>query len=535
VESQQPGALSLVGSTKGCDRGSVLCGLLDAPAHWFPDGAAILVGDEPVCTWSGLAERVARRATGLRERHDVGPGDTVALFAANCPEYLEILFGIWHAGAVAVPISSRLHAREAAALLDSSRASVCFATPDVADELAAHCPDGTRVVVVGDTEDAALAAAEPSAAAPRSLGDDAWIFFTSGTTGRAKGARLTHGNLLAMTSAYYADVSDVAPGDSIVHVAALSHASGLFSLPFVGRGAAQVLPPSGHFDAGELLSLIAAGRRSTFFVPPTLLHRLCRAEQLSSTPIDRIGRVLVGAAPVRPADLRAGSDALGACLWNGYGQGESPCTITAMSSEAIASALDDGDDERLGSVGVARFATRVRVVGEGDQPLPVGEVGEVVVDGPTVMAGYLDMPGATAETLRGGWLHTGDLGRFDAHGHLTLVDRAKDVVITGGYNVYPSEVEEILLTHPAVAEAAVIGVPDEEWGERVVAYVVAGTDSTVDVAALDARCIDAIARHKRPKEYRIVEELPRNSAGKVLKKELRELHAHEEVAHDTAR
>lgn len=508
----------------------VLCGLIDAPAHWFPDRPAILVGDEPARTWGELARAVARRGAGLSARHGVAPGDAVALFAGNCPEYLEILFGIWHAGAVAVPISSRLHSREAAALLEASRARVCFVTQDVADDLVAAAPDITRVVVVGDDEDALIASSEPSQAVPRGLGDDAWIFFTSGTTGRAKGARLTHGNLLAMTAAYYADVMDVGPRDSIVHVAALSHASGLFALPFLGRGATQVLPPSGHFDAAELLGLVAAAERSTFFVPPTVLQRLCRAEQLASTPIERIGRVLVGAAPVRPRDLSAGVSALGPCLWNGYGQGETPCTITAMGADAIGQAVEQGDMERLGSVGVARFATRVRVVGADDQPLPHGEVGEVVVDGPTVMAGYLDMPDATASALRGGWLHTGDLGRFEANGHLTLVDRAKDVVITGGYNVYPSEVEEILVADPAVAEAAVIGVPDDEWGERVVAYVVADAGAKVDTSVLDARCLEAIARHKRPKEYRIVEELPRNSAGKVLKKTLQELHANEEVA-----
>jgi long-chain acyl-CoA synthetase len=154
--------------------------------------------------------------------------------------------------------------------------------------------------------------------------------------------------------------------------------------------------------------------------------------------------------------------------------------------------------------------------------LPPGEVGEVVVDGPTVMAGYLDMPEASAETLRGGWLHTGDLGRFDETGHLTLVDRAKDVVISGGYNVYPREVEDVLLTDPAVADVAVLGVPDEEWGERVIAYVVA--PNGVDEGALDQLCLDTIARHKRPKEYVVIDELPRNAAGKVLKRSLRELY-----------
>jgi long-chain acyl-CoA synthetase len=375
-------------------------------------------------------------------------------------------------------------------------------------------------MVAGDADERALlrgAAIEPVA---RELTDDAWIFFTSGTTGTPKGARLSHGNLLAMTAAYHADVDTVGPGDQLIHVAALSHASGLFSLPFLARGAAQVLPESGGFDPAELIGLLARGERSTFFVPPTLLRRLAAAPGASAAR-GRVGRVIVGAAPVRAADLREGMGVFGACLWNGYGQGESPCTITAMGPQAMAAALAADDDGQLASVGVARWGIRVRVVGDAGAELPAGEIGEVVADGPTVMSGYLGAREATAETLRGGWLHTGDLGRFDAGGRLTLVDRVKDMLISGGYNVYPTEVENVLLADPAVQDAAVLGVPDAEWGERVVAFVVAARGHELDTAALDRRCLDEIARHKRPREYHAVAALPRNAAGKVLKRELR--------------
>lgn len=503
----------------------MLAALLDGPAKHTPDRPAIVLGDRPVHTWATLAEAVARRAAGLAGRLGVAPGDHVAIVAANCPEYLEILFSIWHAGAVAVPISAKLHPREVGQLLAGARAKACFAGAEIAEGIDRCAPEGTRVLAVAEADDRALAAAEPAAAqVRRAITDDAWIFFTSGTTGRSKGARLTHGNLLAMTAAYYADVDALGGRDTIIHIAALTHASGLFALSFLGRGATQVLPASGRFDAAELVSLIAAGQRSTFFLPPTLLGRLCRSEQLRSAPVQRIGRVLVGAAPTRARDLRTAVAALGPCVWNGYGQGESPCTITAMSAPAIAAAAEAGDDALLSSVGRARFATRVRVLdGEGLE-LPPGEVGEVAVDGPTVMAGYLDMPRQSAETIRDGWLHTGDLGVFDERGHLTLVDRVKDVVITGGYNVYPSEVEEILRGDPNVAEVSVIGVPDEEWGERLVAYLVAGPAGEPDPAALERRCLEAIARHKRPREYHLLGELPRNAAGKVLKGQLRELH-----------
>jgi long-chain acyl-CoA synthetase len=428
---------------------------------------------------------------------------------------------------VAVPISSRLHVLEAADLLDSAGATVCFATGAEAQALEAVAPPGTRIVVLGGADDAALANHEPLEPVPRATTADAWIFFTSGTTGRAKGARLSHGNLLAMAAACYADISPVGPGDALIHVAALSHASGLMALAFLAGGATQVLPASGGVDVGELLDLVAAGTRSTFFVPPTLLRRLSAAPALASAPVDRIGTVLVGAAPVSPDDLRAGVHALGPRVWNGYGQGESPCTITANPPAAVAAAVAEGDERVLGSVGVPRWATRVRVVDGDDRVVPFGEVGEVVVDGPTVMAGYLDLPDASAEALRGGWLHTGDLGRFDDDGHLTLVDRAKDVVITGGNNVYPREVEDVLIAHPSVADVAVVGLPDPEWGEVVAAFVVpADANAPVDAAALDALCRQRIARHKRPRSYHAVAELPRNAAGKVLKKTLREGLAH---------
>ena len=494
--------------------------LLDAPARALADRPAVVSGDYTARTWAGLAEAVARRAGALSAHHGIRPGDPVAIVAANCPQYLEMLLAVWHAGAVAVPVSSRLHPREANALLENCAARLCVATPDIAEALAPLLAPATRLLVLGEPDERAMARAEPVEAVRRNALDTAWIFYTSGTTGEAKGAQLSHGNLLAMSAAYYADVAEVGPGDAFVHVAALSHASGLFALPFLARGAVQVLPPSGGFDAAELLELVGARQRSSFFVPPVLLRRLAEAvERAPAAPVDRLRTVLVGAAPVRADDLRRGITALGPRVWNGYGQGESPCTITAMSAAATAAAFDD--PERLVSVGMARWATRVRVVDREDRALPAGEVGEVVVDGPTVMSGYLGRPEATAEALRGGWLHTGDLGWFDETGHLVLVDRVKDVVITGGYNVYPREVEDVLLSDPAVAEAAVVGVRDTEWGERLVAFVVPGRLGAPDPAALDARCLSAIARHKRPKQYVVVDALPRNAAGKVLKTALR--------------
>jgi long-chain acyl-CoA synthetase len=494
-----------------------LAGLIEGPARRLRDRTAVFDGDRPATTWAGLAEDVARRAGGLRSTHGIEPGARVALWAHNSAAYLTSLLAVWHAGAVAVPIAARLHPREAAVLIDDCAASLCLTDESLAGGLATHT--ATPMQPLGGPEDD-LGSAEPIPLTPRAATDDAWLFYTSGTTGRAKAARLSHANLLATATAYFADVAPVGPEDSLLHAAALSHASGLFALSFLGRGAAQVLPASGGFDVDEVDDLVAAHRRTTLFVPPVLLRRLVAGAGGRTLDPQRLGTILVGAAPVRAEDLRAGVAAFGPRVWNGYGQGESPNTITAMSAADVAASLDRPD--RLTSVGTARFATRVRVVDPAGQPLPPGEVGEVVVSGPTVMAEYLDRPDASGETLRDGWLHTGDLGRFDEEGYLTLVDRAKDVVITGGYNVYSREVEDVLAADPAVADVAVIGVPDQEWGERIVAVVVPREGAELDPAALDARCLAAIARHKRPREYVVRPELPRNPAGKVLKTLLRE-------------
>ena len=209
-------------------------------------------------------------------------------------------------------------------------------------------------------------------------------------------------------------------------------------------------------------------------------------------------------------------------LWNGYGQGESPCTITAMAKEMLAQAIEAGDEARMTSVGIARTGIEVAILDQDDRPVPSGEIGEVAVRGDTVMSGYWGLPAESAAALRSGWLHTGDLGAFDERGFLTLRDRAKDLIISGGSNIYPREVEEALLEDPDLAEVAVIGVPDEEWGESVMAILVAVPGATLDVARLENLCLQRIARFKRPRYWRVVDALPKNSAGKVLKRELRQ-------------
>lgn len=280
--------------------------------------------------------------------------------------------------------------------------------------------------------------------------------------------------------------------------------------------------PSGGYDAAEMRVILQARQAVTFFAPTTLLSRM-RRDGIGELAEGHLRTVLTGAGPVLAQDVRDAVDTFGPRLWNGYGQGESPCTITAMDKAATASAVVADDEATLVSVGLPRSGTAIRLTdAEGREVLP-GEPGEVCVRGPTVMAGYLNRPEATAQALCDGWLRTGDVGRLDERGRLCLLDRIKDVIISGGMNIYAREVEEALAQHGAVAEVAVIGRPHPEWGEQVVALIVpeSGVASDGLADSLDRHCLDRLARFKRPKSYEFRETLPRNAAGKVLKARLR--------------
>lgn len=497
--------------------------LLANAARTFGDRPALTLGTRTVFDYRTLASRAARLAGGLRSSHRLAPGDRVALAMKNCPEYLEALFACWHAGLAVVPMSAKLHPRELAFMAEDCGARLILATDDLAGEMAATLPS-TPVLACGGPDYLRLLEADPLPREPVEPEALAWIFYTSGTTGRPKGAMLTHRNLMAMTLGYLADVDQLTERDALLHLAATSHASGLFALSFVAKGANNVLPESGGYDPFEMATIIDATPNLTFFVPPTLLRRMVCDRPMHAANLETLRTVIVGAAPVYAEDLRAGLALFGAKLWNGYGQGESPCTITAMSKAMIAAAAAASNDERLMSVGIARTGIEVRVADDSGEAVPPGAVGEVLVRGETVMNGYWNRPDATAEALRGGWLHTGDLGRLDETGYLTLLDRKKDLIISGGSNIYAREIEEVILSHPGVAEVAVIGLPDPEWGENVLAIVVA-SDVAPTADELDRLCLGRIARYKRPKRYEFVAALPKNAAGKVLKRELRDMYA----------
>ena len=493
---------------------------LERAGRSYRDRPAVGHGTRVVLTYGALAERAARLAGALRDRHGLRPGDRVVIAAKNAPEYVEMLYGAWHAGLAAVPANAKLHGREFGYILEHSGARVCLASAGLDTDIAPHAPASLeRLITVGSADYAALFATDPIAGVPRAGDDLAWLFYTSGTTGRPKGAMLTNRVLAVASHAYLAEVDPTAPGEPILHAAPMSHGSGLYMMGNVARCAVNVVPESGGFEPEEIFRLFDAWPKSSMFAAPTMVKRLIECPAACNET--NIRTIVFGGAAMYVEDALRALDRFGPRFVQIYGQGESPMTITVLPKEDIAAREHPRWHERLASAGRPFACVDVRVADEDNRPLPPGETGEILCRGDSVMAGYWRDAEASARTLRGGWLHTGDVGALDEDGYLTLKDRSKDVVISGGSNIYPREIEEVLLTHPGVREVSVIGRPDREWGEVVVAYVV-GEAAPAD---LDGLCLGAVARFKRPKDYVFVDALPKNNYGKILKTELRAIDA----------
>ncbi len=496
-----------------------LAGWVEKWGRAAPDRPAIALGTATYVNYRQWAARSRAFAGNLRAM--CRPEDRVAIAMTNRPEFLEALFAIWHAGLVAVPMNAKLHSDEFGYIIGQSEASLILASPDRADDVAPH----GHTIVTDSAEWRRLCQGDGINVVPRRPDDLAWLFYTSGTTGRPKGAMLTHGILMAQTLAYFAEIEPVGAGDCVLHAAPMSHGSGCYGLPFVAMGAKTIVPESAGFDPDEIATLLAAHGNVSFFAAPTMVSRLINHAGFAAGDHAGLRTIIYGGAPMHLETLLRAMDLLGPKFAQIYGQGEVPMTITALAKAIHADRSRPRWREIMGSVGLPRTNVEVRVTDADDGELPVGEIGEVLVRGDVVMMGYWRNPDATAETLRGGWLHTGDMGAFDDEGFLTLKDRSKDLIISGGSNIYPREVEEVLLRHPGVLEVSVIGRPHSDWGEEVVACVVARTERAVSAEELDALCLSAIARFKRPRFYVFLEALPKNNYGKVLKTELRRQHS----------
>ena len=459
-------------------------------------GNRALLWDGGELSYAGFEDQVARIAGALRDRHGLKPGDRVGMAMENGPEFLPVLYGIWRAGMTAIPMNAKLHPRELSWILENARAGLCVASPKQAAGLGGvPAPD---VVETGSADYAALLAGDPVTKVESRPEDPAWVFYTSGTTGRPKGAVLTFRNLAAMSLMYFADVDRVGADDIRLHAAPMSHGSGIYALPFVMAGA-QNLTVSG-FEPERVFDVLARHRNVSFFAAPTMVTRLVNHPLAGSADVSGLKTLCYGGAAMYLADLKRALALFGPRLYQLFGQGEAPMTITHVTKAMHADSAHPRYEDILSSAGFPRSATEVAVIGEDWEELPPGEVGE----------------------MRDGWLRTGDVGVMDPEGFFTLKDRSKDLIISGGSNIYPREVEEVLLRDPAVREVAVVGAPHADWGEEVVAFLVPRDGARPDQAALDALCLDNLARFKRPKRYCIVADLPKNSYGKVLKTELRE-------------
>lgn len=496
---------------------------LERAAALYPGAPALLIGNRLVANYREFARRAASMAAALRRDHGILPGDRVAVFMANRIDYLDVLYATWFAGAVVVPINAKLHPKEVAWMLENSEAKLVISAGTLSADLAPLIAGGpTRLLDADSAVFAALYRAAPLDHPLRRERDDlAWLFYTSGTTGKPKGVMITNANIEAMVLSYFVDVDAVEHEDAILYAAPMSHGAGLYNFMFVIRGARHIVPQSAGFDAPEIAALAQELGGISMFAAPTMVRRMVADARARGYRGDGLKTIVYGGGPMYVADIIEAVEVLGPRFAQIYGQGESPMTITALSRQLVADRNHPNWQRRLGSVGRAQSCVEVIVADETGRECPRGVIGEILVAGAPVMKGYWRDEEASRQTIREGWLWTGDMGLMDEDGFVTLHDRSKDVVISGGTNIYPREVEEALLTHPAVAQVSVVGAADPEWGEIVVAFIVLEEGQAAAAEVLDAHCTTTIARFKRPKRYIFLPDLPKNAYGKVLKTELR--------------
>ena len=477
------------------------------------DQPALFHGTDQIANYAELANMVQSCAAWLQD-NGVAPGDHIGIFMKNTPEYLTVFYGIWAAGAVAVPINGKLHPKEADWILENAEAKFVFCCEGLGAALSEiECCVHVFVPALGDFKDG-----RSFHIVDRHSDDLAWLFYTSGTTGRPKGVMITHGMICQMALGYFADVDHVSAQDTALYAAPMSHGAGLYNIMHMRVGARHVVPKSGGFEEGEIFELARHFGNVHMFAAPTMVKRMTQIAKEHGETGAGIRTIVYAGGPMYLADIIEAVDHFGPIFVQVYGQGECPMGITALSREEVCDRTHPNWKERLKSVGRAQSTVEVQIGDENGNILPIGEIGEIMVRGDLVMPGYWKNPEASEKTLRNGWLQTGDMGAMDQDGYVTMHDRSKDMIISGGTNIYPREVEEVLMTHPDVIEASVVGRPNAEWGEDVVAFVV----GDVSTDALDDLCLSQIARFKRPKDYVFLDQLPKNNYGKVLKTVLRE-------------
>jgi acyl-CoA synthetase (AMP-forming)/AMP-acid ligase II len=472
------------------------------------------------------ANRIAHAlvATGL------APGDRVAILSKNSIEYALFYYGCSKAGVVPVPLNYRLAPPEWSYILNDAGARLVVAQDALARALEPVRDELTGVKrcvamggdVAGWERFDAFLAGQPDTAPDRRVSPDSDLYqmYTSGTTGRPKGAVLTHRAVMAQLQQAAIGFSAV-PGERSLIVAPMYHAAaGVTTFVTVQAGGSLFIQED--FAPAAVVRALSEERIGlALLVPAMIQFCLVAVPDVASRRYDSLRLIVYGASPIAEQTLRRAIEVFGCDFVQGYGMTETTAAATYLLPADHRRALA-GEPKLLLSAGRPLIGTDLRIVGEGGRSLPPGQIGEIAVRGPQLMRGYWNLPEATAEALRDGWMHTGDAGSLDDEGYLFVQDRTKDMVVSGGENVYPREVEDVLYQHPAVAEAAVIGVPDAKWGEAVKALVVAKPGQTVTAEELIEFCNGRLAGYKRPRSVDFVDALPRNPSGKVLKRELRE-------------
>lgn len=495
--------------------------LLTQTARRLPDAPALFWRDR-CWTFAELDERVDRLAEALRGL-GIAKGDRVLVHSRNSNAMFESMWACFKAGAVWVPTNFRLTPAEVAYLGASSRAVVMLRDAGFqahAEAVRAASSHLRQVIAISDRREgeldyeallAASAPTLPDREADVAYGDPCWFFYTSGTTGRPKAAVLTHGQMSFVVTNHLADLM---PGtterDASLVVAPLSHGAGIHQLSQVARGAVTVLTGGEKLDPEEVWTLVERHRVTNMFTVPTILTALVRHPAVDAHDHSSLRHVIYAGAPMYEADQQEALAKLGPCLVQYFGLGEVTGNITVLRP-------DMHRPENAGSCGVPRTGMEVAILDDGGRRLPHGEIGEICVRGPAVFAGYFENEEANRKAFAGGWFHTGDLGRMDARGFLYITGRASDMYISGGSNVYPREVEEAILTHPAIAECAVVGLPHPKWGEAGIACVVPHPDATVREEEVLAHLRDRIARYKQPLRVVVWDALPKSGYGKVPK------------------
>lgn len=484
-------------------------------------------------TYNELGHRALAVSASLR-RLGLHHGERVVLITSNCDEFIEIEHGLFLSGLVRVALSHRLHPREVAHIIRDCEASAVFADEgwvDALTEIRSDLPSVRNLISIGPLTSSvtdALSYADLMSSITElkrpleqlSPDDLAALLYTSGTTGAPKGAALTHRNWVAMVRNSLVDLPDIDENDVVLHIAPLSHFSGYVATTCFVRGASHIV--ARRFDPTEALETIVSHNVTIIPMVPTMINALVLAAEQVGRPTTNLRCIVYGGSGIAPDRIARAIDAFGDVFVQFYGLSETPMPLSSLSRQSHR--LDPRHEvppERLGSAGRVNPFVEVRLISNGAEVHP-GDVGEIVVRGDTVMQGYWGKPRETAEMIDNeGWAWTGDLGRFDAEGFLYVVDRKKDVIISGGYNVYPSEIENIIASLSAVEEVAVVGIPHERWGEAAAAVVVTRRGHELSRDEVVDACASNLARYKLPSQVDFVSELPKTGSGKVMRARIR--------------